>query len=226
MGSNASTEKPPSADAAGGKMVSWAGTEVTDGFAKPPDPSILNDISQDDRYADIDFQSVPVRVLESLRKTVEKESLEACRSNHEETISCLKFNTTRPTLCKPLFEEYYSCMRKWREDNDDLYYDLVKQSIDGKLLEKHRNHVKLLEQEWKKRFPDTPMPRAHVPDKRPGATSMYVHEQDKGLVARDLAMQRLNELDAELQGITLEEYTKARHVVTDAKQRNTWAPAF
>ncbi|KAJ9444907.1 hypothetical protein DIPPA_11083 [Diplonema papillatum] len=223
MGGSASKDAESAPAPVAAKQV-WTGELLSGDDA--PDPRLLNEIAPDDPYSNIDFQSVPLRVLESLRKKVEKQSLEACRPHHEEVISCLRFMTTRPQLCKPLLSEYYTCMREWRADNDEEYYKLVQQAIDGTLLEKHRRRQRMLEEEWKKRFPDTPMPRANVPTREPGDSSLYVHELDKDLIARDLAMQRLTEIDAADQGLTAEQLKYLKPTAGPSSERSSWTSTW
>eukprot|EP01061_Rhynchopus_euleeides_P023291 TRINITY_DN37967_c0_g1_i1.p1 TRINITY_DN37967_c0_g1~~TRINITY_DN37967_c0_g1_i1.p1 ORF type:complete len:246 (+),score=67.22 TRINITY_DN37967_c0_g1_i1:52-738(+) len=205
----------------------WSGRLVDKSTSEPMDPRLLNDIVPDDPLEGIDYQMIPYRVLESLRKKIEKDSMAACRNLHEEAISCFRFMSQNPKSCKPILRKYYKCMAGWRDDNDDLYYQLVKDTLEGKLLEKYRRRQTLLEQEWKNRFPDLPMPRAHVPLQQPGnETTHYLHELDKDLVSRDLAMQRLAEMDAEEQNLSVAEYKQLDNKSGTAPQTRAWQPIF
>ena len=170
----------------------------------------------------IDFQKVPYRVLESLRKKVETSSMAACRPHHEEVVACLTVNNSRASNCHPVLREYYKCMAGWRDDNDSEYYKLVKEAVEGKLLDKWRRRQNLLEEEWKKRFPDSPMPRVHIPGSGKDDT-YYLHELDKDLVTRDLAMQRLAELDAAQQNMSVEDYQNIKRGATESR---AWTPVF
>ena len=170
---------------------------------------------------------IPYRVLESLRKKVEKGSLDACKMLREEGATCLRQMTQHGGACKPLLREYYKCMAGWRDDNDQMYYQLVKDTLEGKLLEKHRRKMAMLENEWKRKFPDMPMPRAHVPGRsRDEESSYYLHELDKDLVTRDLAIQRLAEIDAEAQNLSTEEYNLLPAIGDNVHASKQWQLAF
>eukprot|EP01063_Lacrimia_lanifica_P012576 TRINITY_DN19232_c0_g1_i1.p1 TRINITY_DN19232_c0_g1~~TRINITY_DN19232_c0_g1_i1.p1 ORF type:complete len:222 (+),score=84.86 TRINITY_DN19232_c0_g1_i1:60-725(+) len=221
MGGRGSKDGAAPADP-GDAFKDWSGRAVRPNDP-PPDPKILNDIMPDDPFAGIDFQMVPMRVLESLRKKVEKDSLEACRPFHQESIQCLQHMGTRPQLCRPVLAEWYKCMAGWRKDNDDEYYRLVKEALEGKLLDKHRRRMKTQEREWKRRFPDMPMPDAHVPTRSPGEREFFIHELDRDLISRDLAMQRLAEIDALEQNLSIDDL-KRLNMAEGGK--SSWQPLF
>ena len=220
MGSSSSKSEVPKEIA-----VDWSGRSISEinEHGPPPDPSILNEVAEEDRFADIDYQAIPMRMLESIRKKIERESVSQCKPDLEEVLTCTSSNMHRPSLCKPLLREFYNCCKKWRDDNEDLYYDLVKKAIDGDLLDKHKSRHKMYQEEWKKRFPDQPMPRSNIPTRSPGEVSKYVHEMDKDLVTRDLAEQKLEEIDAAVQGLTFEEYKELRPA---NEERKSWTPTF
>eukprot|EP01062_Namystynia_karyoxenos_P074576 TRINITY_DN71519_c0_g1_i1.p1 TRINITY_DN71519_c0_g1~~TRINITY_DN71519_c0_g1_i1.p1 ORF type:complete len:305 (+),score=110.76 TRINITY_DN71519_c0_g1_i1:82-915(+) len=222
---NAAARLEPATEGVKGRLdpdqKTWA-PPASDG--SPPDPKLLNATAQEDPYKDIDFQAVPLRIIEAFRRKLYQMSEDDCRALSEEFVACCKNMTTRLHHCRPLLEEYQKCLVEWRHTHPEEYAALVKKLVDGELLEKYRRRMRFVEEEWKKRFPDDPMPKARVPSKRVDQRGKWVHHLDRDVVDKELALHRLMEIDAMQQGMSLEEYKQ--QIPEHVRGVKGWIPAW
>lgn len=201
----------------------WAPTADPDA---PPDPRLLNADAPEDRYAHIDFQQVPMRIIEAIRRKENQMSEDACRPHGEEFVGCMKKMISRKMeVCKPLLEEYQKCLRDWRESHPREYEELIRRMLSGELLERYRRRMRLVEEQWKKHFPDDPMPTGRTPSRRMDQAGKWKNRMDKDIIAKELAVHRLQEIDAMRAGMSVEEY-RATTLPVHVRRSKGWIPAF